>query len=669
MKGSTLKNLANLFVMTAVLLGSSVAWAQADGSETALECGNLRLLESRMHRNHVQYTKWDQAQLDRMVDLYAESIDPTKTLLTEPEYEAMRKKISAALAGAHEGDCVKLFSLYTDELKLQKDFEGWLKKESEKKGLKIDKSIELQVDTRKRERPKNKTEQNELRRKVMHFQLATYVTNGESLEEATKKLNHRYELITRRLEERTKEDLMVQYLRSYALALDPHSSYFSPDDLEDFRISMELSLEGIGAVLRSRDGYTIVEELSPGGAAERQGELKPGDRIIAVGQGKEGDLVDVVDMSLRDVVKKIRGKKGTEVKLQILRQGEKTVRKQILITRDKIDLKQQAAKLRWEEVDRDGKKLKLAIIDLPSFYGERVTKEGRRSCADDVRLLLEEAKKGNADGVLLDLSTNGGGALDAAVEISGLFFSSGPVVGVSAPGEKPEVLPDRDPRMTWDGPLVVLTSHASASASEILAGALQDYKRAVIAGDTQTFGKGTVQNVLSLPPGFGALKITTAMFFLPAGQSTQHKGVGADIVIPSPFAALEIGERFDPQALPPAKVNDFRGANVQPLDKSKQYREISKEDIEKLSKNSSKRIGASKEFKELAKESDKIKKNKGIIKISELYEKGGDDPEGEEKKEDKDKDKLTPQAVEALQVLGDLVVISSGRVATTSAKP
>ena len=269
-----MKNLANLLVMTAVLLGSSVAWAQADGNETALKCGNLRLLESRMHRNHVQYTKWDKDQLDRMVELYAESIDPTKTLLTESEYKAMREKIRVALTKAHDGECDQLFALYKDELTLQREFEGWLKKESEKKGLKIDKSIELQVDARKRDRPKTEAEQNELRRKVMHFQLATYVTNGESLDEAKKKLNHRYELISRRLEERTKEDLMVQYLRSYALALDPHSSYFSPDDLEDFRISMQLSLEGIGAVLRSRDGYTIVEELSPGGAAERQGAVQ-----------------------------------------------------------------------------------------------------------------------------------------------------------------------------------------------------------------------------------------------------------------------------------------------------------------------------------------------------------------------------------------------------------
>jgi len=664
-----LKNLARLLVVTALLLGSSSAWAQEKGSETALECGNLRLLESRMHRNHVQYTKWDKAQLDRMVDLYAESIDPTKTLLTEPEYKAVREKIAVALSKVHDGDCAALFDLYKDELAWQKEFEGWLKKEVEKKGLAIDKSLELQVDSRKRERPKNKKEQTELRRTIMHFQLATYVTNGETLDEAKKKLIHRHELITRRLGERTQEDLMVQYLRSYALALDPHSSYFSPDDLEDFRISMELSLEGIGAVLRSRDGYTIVEELSPGGAAERQGELQPGDRIIAVAQGKEGELVDVVDMSLRDVVKKIRGKKGTQVKLQVLRQGEKTVRKQIVITRDKIDLKQQAAKLRYEEVDRDGKKLKLAIIDLPSFYGERMTKMGRRSCADDVRALLEQAKREGAHGVMLDLSTNGGGALDAAVEISGLFVSMGPIVGVSAPGEKPEVLPDRDPRISWDGPLVVLTSHASASASEILAGALQDYKRAVIAGDTQTFGKGTVQNVLSLPRGFGALKVTTAMFFLPAGQSTQHKGVAADVVIPSPFAALEIGERFDPQALPPAKVKDFRGANAQPLDKSSKYREVSEEDITKLSKNSAKRIEASKEFKELAKESDKIKKNKGVIKIAELYESGSDKKEDEDKKKKEDKDELTPQAKEGLQVLGDLIVLSSDRVAKTSPKP
>ena len=656
-----MKNIISTLAILLVLSTCALASAQERGNETALECGNLRLLESRMHRNHVKYERWDEAQLKRMVDLYADSLDPARVLLTDKEFKVALAQVELALRDARVGKCDGLFTLYKNELTWQQQHETWVKKALTKKDLAIDKTLELQVDSSKRERPEDTAELDLQRKKLMHFQLATYITNGESLDEARKKLEHRHELITKRLQERTQEDLMVQYLRSYALALDPHSSYFSPDDLEDFRISMELSLEGIGAVLRSRDGYTIVEDISPGGAAERQGELQAGDRILAVAQGEEGAMVDVVDMSLRDVVKKIRGKKDTTVRLQVLRQGEKTVRKQISITRDKIDLSQQAAKLRFEDIKRAGDTFKVAIIELPSFYGERVVDGERRSCADDVRLLLEEARAKGADGVMLDLSTNGGGALDAAVEISGLFISKGPIVGVSAPGVKPEILPDRDANISWSGPLVVLISHASASASEILAGALQDYNRAIIVGDTQTFGKGTVQNVLPLPRGFGALKITTAMFFLPGGESTQHKGVHSDIVVPSPFAALDIGERFDPQALPPAKVDGFRGKRVQPMRPKERFKPVSAEEIQKLSGNSAKRIKKSKEFKELAVETKKIKDNKGVVKIAELFEKTDD--KKDDKKDKKKEEEPTPQALEASQILADLIA-SSPRVAS-----
>ena len=670
----TLKRLLWGIVIALTAWGCTPSYAQQSSSRgraaaagPSIQCKNVQLLEARFHFSHVERRKWDTAQLDRMVKLYAESSDSAKTLMTKPEYETFKEQVRRAFEKVREGECGALYALHKKEVELHEQMEQFVKNKLAKKDLKIDRSLQLHVDSDDRERPADETEQAELRRKLMHFQLATYVSNDTPLEEAKDKLAHRYELITKRTQEKSKQDLLSIYLRTYAIALDPHSSYFSPDDLEDFRISMKLSLEGIGAVLSSRDGYTVVEEVVPGGPASRHGELERKDKIIAVGQGEDGEVVDIVDMSLRDVVRMIRGEKGTKVRLQVLRQGETTERHDFVITRDKIDLKQQAAKLEFEEVERDGTKLKLAIIELPSFYGERETKEGKRSAADDVRRLLKKARAEGADGVMLDLSKNGGGALDAAVDITGLFVSRGPIVGIGAPGKKPRLLVDRDPDVAWSGPLVVLTSRASASASEILAGALQDYGRAVIVGDEQTFGKGTVQNVISLPPGYGAIKVTTSMFFLPGGASTQHAGVESDVLVPSPFASAEIGERFNPEALAPTKTKQFRSGEVQSKDRTLRWDPVEAAQLKELAQMSSTRVKGSEEFKELAEKTKKLEDNEGKITIAELFEdkdKDKGDKGDEDDKDDKDDEELSVQAKEALQILADHVISSR----TTNAK-
>ena len=237
--------------------------------------------------------------------------------------------------------------------------------------------------------------------------------------------------------------------------------------------------------------------------------------------------------------------------------GERTETLHIVITRDKIDLKEQAAKLRWETVTRGGKSLKIAVIQLPSFYGGDRAR-GARNCTDDVRKLLKEANEANADGLILDLSRNGGGLLNAAVDISGLFLAEGAVVAIDGKPSNKKVLTDDDEAVQYRGPMVVMTSRVSASASEILAGALKDYARAVIVGDDHTFGKGTVQNIVPLPEGLGALKVTAAHFFRPGGASTQHSGVESDIVVSSAFNNDEYGERHQTYALPPRRVDSFR---------------------------------------------------------------------------------------------------------------
>lgn len=618
-------------------------------SKSPLVCSTLPGLLERFHEEHVLYGKQDKAVLERVAEVYADSIDPAKSLFTRKEFKKIKKRITTQLEAIEDGNCEDFAWIAQKELERHQATEAFVKEVMSAGDFALDTSVELVVDADKRKRPKDDKERDALRVKLVHFQLANYMSAGIELEEAKKKVVKRYELISKRISERDTEDIYSEFLNAYSAALDPHSSYFSKEDLEDFRISMDLSLEGIGAVLISEDGFTVVREIVPGGAADREGQLKPEDKIVAVAQGRDGAPTPVIDMALSDVVRLIRGKKGTEVKLGILRKGKSGNKKlDINIIRDKIDLKQRAAKLRWEQVDHDGTPLKLAILELPSFYGG---KGDARSSTEDVKALLKEATEGGADGMLLDLSRNGGGLLQAAVDISGFFVASGPIVGVDGRNKGNLVLEDLDSEIVYNGPLVVLTSRASASASEILAGSLRDYGRAVVVGDSHTYGKGTVQNVITLPPGFGALKVTTGMFYLPGGQSTQNIGVEADIVVSSVLDSDDFGEKHMPYALPPRTIDTFKGFKINANGDSG-FTPVASKLIKKLAKASSKRIKDSEDFKEVKETLEKRKKDDGVLKIAELMEDKKDDEKEDEEKEDE----LTPQAEEALNILSDLVV-------------
>ncbi|MEE2788243.1 MAG: S41 family peptidase [Myxococcota bacterium] len=651
-----MRNWISWGVVAGTLLAALPALADAPAKDDSpLVCWTLPSLMERYFENHVKYRDKDTDTKKRVVELYAESFDPGKSLLVKTEYDALVNRVSALLDDAFRGQCDDFKALHAQQVKWQSEMESFVRKAMSTPGLKIDRSLELQVDPDKRKRPTNIEERNTIRRKLLHFQLANYVQAGTELEEAKKRLIHRYELITKRIKEMSQADIYSNFLNAFARSLDPHTSYFSADDLEDFRISMDLSLEGIGAVLSSRDGYTTVQEVVPGGAAERQGQLKTKDKIIAVAQGADGKPVDVIDMSLRNVVKMIRGKKDTQVRLTVLRQKERTETLNIVITRDKIDLKEQAAKLQWKSIKRGANQFKLAIIQLPSFYGGD-RRRGARNCTDDVKRLLKEATAGKADGLLLDLSRNGGGLLKAAVDISGLFIAEGAVVAIDGPATPKQVLTDKDDAINFGGPMVVLTSRVSASASEILAGALKDYRRAIIAGDSHTFGKGTVQNIVQLPPKFGALKVTTAHFFRPGGQSTQSQGVDADIIVPSPFDNDDYGEKHQPYALPSLTMDPFRSRSVNTDEAGKGWRPVTAQEIKTLGKKSTARIKTVDAFSKIKKDLGKRKKNKGVIKIAELLDEKKDADKDEEKDEKKAK-KLSPQAVEALDILADLIAL------------
>jgi len=336
---------------------------------------------------------------------------------------------------------------------------------------------------------------------------------------------------------------------------DPHTTYMSPGTLENFRIIMRLELEGIGASLQLVDGYTVVKKIIPGGAADKQGDLKVEDKIVGVGQGGDGEIVDTVDMKLSDVVAMIRGKKGTVVRLQLV-SVDSPDRKIINITRAKIELKDSEAQAEvFTETDSAGREYQIGVIDLPSFYmdmeGARRGDPNYKSTTRDVRKILDDFNQKGVDAVILDLRRNGGGSLTEAINLTGLFIKEGPVVQVKDGNDR--VLPyrDPDPGIAWSGPLVVLTSKLSASASEILAGAIQDYDRGLIVGDKTTHGKGTVQSLVDLgqqlfripnAQPMGALKITMQQFYRPSGKSTQNRGVSADLELPSLTTHLDVGE-------------------------------------------------------------------------------------------------------------------------------
>jgi carboxyl-terminal processing protease len=480
------------------------------------------------------------------------------------------------------------------------------------------------------------------------------------MDEAKQQLVHRYEVLTKQTAEQDPQDLRASFLDAFATGLDPHSNYLSPDDAEEFDIQMGLSLEGIGLALSSRDGYAVVEEVIRGGAADRQGSVKRKDKIVAVTQ-EGGEPVKVVDYKLRDVVRMIRGPKGTPVTLTVLRPGDPPKRFQVTIVRDKIDLEEQAAKLHFEDVDAGGHKLKLAVLELPSFYGDRDS--SKRQAERDVRNLLKQVREAKADGLLLDLSRNGGGLLDYAISISGFFVRDGGIVAVRPGKESPRIFSDPDDGILYSGPMVVLTSRVTASASEILAGALQDYHRAVVVGDDQTFGKGTVQSVMPLSEDLGKLKVTTAMFFRPGGHSTQLEGVHSDIVVPSLSNNEEYAEGAQPGALPsqtippylPPRTEDGGFTTWQP---------VTPDIVTALTAKSKERVAKSEEFAKVNEDIAKVKKSAGVVELGEVM-KAEDKGKADDDLAEADDKKPTPQLQEAVRILADYVNLQQEKLAST----
>jgi len=630
--------------------------ATAPAQAATVSCETVSRFMAAYLQNHILHHRLDDQLEERTMDTYLRRFDPSRTVLLEGEVTEILKDLKGAFANVKHKHCDFLTGFHQTLVKQQKGVEDFVRDFVSRPDYEVDTTVELILDPEERGHPKTVAEQQELLQNLIHFQMSNYLSADETLEDAKKLLIHRYELRTKRLDELDAVDLYTAFLDAFATSLDPHSNYLSAEVLEDFRISMTLSLEGIGVALSERDGFAVVERVIPGGAADRLGTLLPKDKIISVAQ-EEGEAVSIIDMPLREAVSLIRGKKGTKVRLTVLRQGEQTKRFPVTIVRDKINLEDQAANLRFEEREVEGKKIKLAILDLPSFYGGSNPTE--RQSTDDVARLLRQVNEEQADGLVLDLSRNGGGLLDHAVTISGFFLRRGEIVGVENARGGRQILSDEDDGILYSGPMVVHTSRVSASAAEILAGALQDYKRAIIAGDDHTFGKGTVQTVSSLPPGQGALKITTGMFFLPGGRSTQNDGVRSDVVIPSLLTSNDFGEKTQRYALENQATTPFLSSYANAVPTTNRWQPVSSDVVSKLAKRSHDRVVKSEEFAEIREKLKEAEANDGVVRLADILKEQEEVAAEEEAAEAEDaKEKISPQLEEATSILADLVALN-----------
>jgi carboxyl-terminal processing protease len=407
----------------------------------------------------------------------------------------------------------------------------------------------------------SEVELNELWRKKLKHEALNLKLTGKEWDKISETLSNRYKNYHRAILQYKSEEVFQLYLNSFADAIDPHSNYLAPLTSENFNIHMKLSLEGIGATLRNENEYTKVVSIVPGGPAFKADNIHADDLITGVGQGVDGEVIDVVGWRTDDVVQLIRGDKGTTVKLSVLRAKNGTDSKPdtITIVRDKVKLEEQAAQKKIITIRENDIDFNLGVVEIPSFYvdfeARRNGDADYRSTTRDVRKLLEELKEEKVDGIIIDLRNNGGGALDEAVELTGLFIKDGPVVQVRQSSGKIDVEKDPDPQIEYEGPLAVIVNRYSASASEIFSGAIQDYGRGLVLGE-QTYGKGTVQNLIGLDQFVpsannksGQLKLTIAKYYRINGSSTQNLGVMPDISFPSALDPDEYGESSRPSAL------------------------------------------------------------------------------------------------------------------------
>tara|TARA_B100000809_G_scaffold193236_2_gene192182 strand:- start:2422 stop:4686 length:2265 start_codon:yes stop_codon:yes gene_type:complete len=622
-------------------------WAQL-GIPTVRDKVITQHVAAYLEQIHVRRWKLNDTRSGRMFDSFLKALDPQRMYFTASDVEGFRKnrlKIDNFLKSGSLEFAFEVGSVFLQRVEERTTLAKKLA--SQEHDFSVD---EFFVSDRSEapyaEAGKAATD---LWRKRVKALLLEKLADGKTEEEARPEVAKLYENFSNRMQRTDGMELLQIFLTSATMTYDPHTTYMSPDTLDNFQISMRLELEGIGAALQSIDGYTVVSQIIPGGAAAREGSLKLQDKILAVAQGDSPKFVELLNMKLSNVVKLIRGKKGTKVRLKI-RHAEANQEEVLSIVRAKVVLSDREAHGEVLEVKqgKGEKPLRAGVIVLPSFYMDMAA-AGRgvkdfKSTTRDVARILEEFKKGKGvDVVLVDLRINGGGALSEAIALTGLFIDTGPVVQIKRLRGRVDTRADKNNGVAWAGPLVVLTSKFSASASEIFAGALQDYGRAIVVGDRSTHGKGTVQQLMDLGRNrsgeagkLGALKITISQFYRPSGDSTQNKGVVPDIELPAVSSYLdgeaELDYAIEFDTVPKAKYEDL-GLAEQPV-------------INSLQERSQRRRGGVKDFNRIEEDIvryQKLRDRKKIPLQRERYEaeKKKLDPreEGEEKK---DPDKPAP---------------------------
>ncbi len=541
-----------VLALMAVIVGAQAPVPQPEDQETAREVVDL------VERNHMAHPQINDEIAVKWCDNFIKKLDPQKYHFLKSDVAEFRKEAKSLDDQIRLGNidfAHKVFDRFLE--RSDERFKTEMELLKQKFDFTEDESFNDDFD--KIDFPSDKAEADDrLRKKVKLDLLITKVVDDQNEAEAVRKLTIRYRDRNRMFHQFDSSEVLEIYLSSLTETFDPHSSYLNQKNLEDLlNQSLHLSLEGIGASLRSEDGYAVVQEIVPGMAADKDGRLQPEDKIIGI-QKENGEEIDLIEKKLNDVVRYIRGPRGTKVRLIVQPEGTKE-RRIYELTRERIELKEQHAKSKiLEAKGPDGKNYKLGIINLPTFYGDTMAMlkgdPDAVSATADCRRILEDFRKQHVDGVVMDLRGNGGGLLEEAKTLSGLFIDTGPVVQVKEiVGVKP--ISDDEEGMAWDGPLVVLIDKASASASEIFAGVIKDYGRGLIIGDASTFGKGTVQSIVPIQdhsrrrirgalgtPSRGALKLTIQQFFRANGDSTQINGVTPHIHIPSMLDHRDFGE-------------------------------------------------------------------------------------------------------------------------------
>lgn len=514
---------------------------------------SLTIVEQLRHNHYLQKDLDDDISSE-VFDKYLELLDGARVFFLASDIEAMeqyRYSLDDALKRGDLKPAFEIFNLYQTRLIERFEFLlGILEAGIEDLDFTIADSIE--TDREQAPWPDSAASADDLWRKRLKAAVLSMKLNGRELAEIQELLTKRYRNRLKQTRQTKSEDAFQVYVNAFATSYDPHTQYFSPRTSQNFDINMSLSLEGIGAVLRSEDEYTSIVRLVPAGPADKSGQLRPGDRIVSVAQGEQGPLIDVVGWRLDDVVELIRGPKGSTVRLEIMPdeaddQGTSIVQ----ILRNTVKLEDQAAQKKLLTLNRGGRDYRVGIVEIPTFYvdfkavQQRVP--GYKSTTRDVRRLIDELKAEGIDALVVDLRNNGGGSLQEADSLTGLFIESGPTVQVKSAKRRTSVYSDNDDEAVWDGPLAVVVNRLSASASEIFAGAIQDYGRGIIIG-SQTFGKGTVQTLI--PLNRGQLKVTAAKFYRVSGRSTQHQGIVPDIEFPEIYDIHRIGESSFDDAMP-----------------------------------------------------------------------------------------------------------------------